>query len=92
MSSMFLDLKVDCIGLIFQALQLKEETATVEMKEQQLVLDCVKQLGGLIRIQTLHTNFIHFLYFLGGEFGFQSKCFLEVMMSFILIVHAFMNL
>lgn len=30
--------------LILEALQLKEETATVEMKEQQLVLDCVKQL------------------------------------------------
>ncbi|PFX22213.1 Trafficking kinesin-binding protein 1 [Stylophora pistillata] len=30
--------------LIFEALQLKEETATVEMKEQQLVLDCVRQL------------------------------------------------
>ena len=26
---------------------MKEETATVEMKEQQLVLDCVKQLGEL---------------------------------------------
>ena len=67
MSCMFLDLpvSVDCIGLhtcvILQALQLKEETATVEMKEQQLVLDCVKQLGGLISIQTLLTVFIHFL-------------------------------
>lgn len=30
--------------LILEALQLKEDTATAEMKEQQLVLDCVKQL------------------------------------------------
>lgn len=30
--------------LILEALQLKEETASVEMKEQQLVLDCVNQL------------------------------------------------
>ena len=37
--------------ITLQALQLKEETATVEMKEQQLVLDCVKQLGVLISIQ-----------------------------------------
>ena len=37
--------------ITLQALQLKEETATVEMKEQQLVLDCVKQLGVLIGIQ-----------------------------------------
>lgn len=30
--------------LILEALQLKEETASTEMKEQQLVLDCVNQL------------------------------------------------
>ena len=40
----------NCVEFMLQALQLKEETASVEMKEQQLVLDCVKQLGVFISI------------------------------------------
>ena len=51
-----LNLPAICIKLILQALQLKEETATVEMKEQQLVLDCVKQLGGWIAMVSERTH------------------------------------